>query len=125
MSTIEELNNEIRKLQIENDPYKEQLTNLLLKQSTEQLDAEQKRELVDQIKIFDKRISENNQIILQNKKQIEEKEKQITVQIEEKEKRITAQIKEKEKRDTLDKQLQINLEISRNQGKSAASIDSL
>ena len=93
MSTIEELNNEIRTLQDENNPYKKQLTKLLLKQTTEQqLDAEQERKLDDQIKIFDKRISDNNQLILQNKKQ------------------ITAQI---------------NLEISRNQGKSAASIDSL
>ena len=45
-----------------------------------------------------------------NNQQIIEKEKQIT---------------EQEKRDTLDKQLQNNLELSRNQGKSAASIDSL
>ena len=93
MSTIVELNNEIRKLQKKNDPWEKQLTTLLLKQTTEQqLDAEQERKLDDQIKIFDKRISDNNQLILQNKKQ------------------ITAQI---------------NLEISRNQGKSAASIDSL
>ena len=54
-------------------------------------------------KIASSCISANNQ-------QIIEKEKQIT---------------EQEKRDTLDKQLQNNLELSRNQGKSAASIDAL
>ena len=114
MSTIDELNNEIRTLQNENNPYKEQLTKLLLKQTTEELNAEQKKELADQIKIIDKRISENNQLILQTELRIIEQEKRITVQIE-----------EKEKRDTLDKQHRNNLKLSRNQGKAAASIDSL
>lgn len=94
MSTIKELNDEIQVLWKKNDHLEEQLTKLRLKQSTEQLDADQKRELVDQINIFDKRISENNQIILQNKQQI-----------------------------TVDKQ--ISLELIKNQGKSAASTDSL
>ena len=70
MSTIDELNNEIRTLQKKNDPWEEQLTKFLLKQTTEVLNAEQERKLDDQIKIFDKRISENNQLILENKRQI-------------------------------------------------------
>ena len=108
MSTINELNEEIRTWQNENNTYKEQLTKLLLKRSTEQqLDSDQKQELADDIKSVRTTISENKQLILQNKKL------------------ITAQTVEKEKRDTLDKQLQNNLELSRNQGKSAASIDSL
>ena len=85
MSTIDDLNNQILTLQNENDPYKKQLTKLLRKQSTKQLTAEQKRELDVEIDKVDKRISANNQIILQKEKQItaeketnNEKEKQIT-----------------------------------------------
>ena len=70
MSTIDQLNRENRKLQDENDPYKEELTLLFLKRRTEQLNEEQRRELDDEIKIIDKRISENNKIIIENKKQI-------------------------------------------------------
>ena len=70
MSTIDQLNRENRKLQDENDPYKEELTLLFLKRRTEQLNEEQRRELDDEIKIIDKRISENIKIIIENKKQI-------------------------------------------------------
>ena len=70
MSTIDQLNRENRKLQDENDPYKEELTLLFLKRRTEQLNDEQQRRLDDLIKIIDKRISENNKIIIENKKQI-------------------------------------------------------
>jgi hypothetical protein len=129
MSTIDELINENRMLQKKNDTLEEQLTKLFFKRrSTDlQLNAAQKQELDDQIKILDKRISENNLFILEKEKQITaqmaEKGKRDTAQIVEKEKQITAQIVEKEKRDTLE--LQNNLELSRSQGKSAASIDSL
>ena len=108
MSAIDVLNSEIRELQSENDPHKKHLTKLLLKQSNEQLNEVQKRELDDEIKSADKRISEINQIII-------EKEKQIT--------KINAQIEEQEKRMTLDKQItmeQIKLERIKNQGKSTA-----
>ena len=70
MSTIDQLNRENRKLQDENDPYKEELTLLFLKRRTEQLNDEQQRRLDDLIKIIDKRISENIKIIIENKKQI-------------------------------------------------------
>ena len=68
MSAIDVLNSEIRELQSENDPHKKHLTKLLLKQSNEQLNGEQKRELDDEIKSADKRISEINQIIIEKEK---------------------------------------------------------
>jgi hypothetical protein len=70
MSTIDELNNEILTLQNENDPNKKQLTILLLKRSTEELNAEQERKLDDEIKEIRRSISENNQIIIEKLKQI-------------------------------------------------------
>ena len=69
-------------------------------------------------------IASNNRLIEEFTAQITEQQKQIT----EKEKRITAQITEQEKRMSFDKQIileQITLERTKNQGKSAASTDSL
>ena len=68
MSAIDVLNSEIRELQSENDPHKKHLTKLLLKQSNEQLNEVQKRELDDEIKSADIRISEINQIIIEKEK---------------------------------------------------------
>ena len=76
MSTIDELNSKIRMLEGESNVYKEQLTTLHLKQSTEHVTAEQER-LDDHIKFVrisisenNKKISELNQIILQKERQI-------------------------------------------------------
>ena len=119
MLTIDELNNEILTLQNENDPYKKQLTKLLRKQSTEQLTAEQKGELADEIKSVRTTISENNQIIIQNKKQITARERQIAAdketnknQITEKAKQITA---DKEKDAARERQIATDKETNMNQ----------
>ena len=112
MATVNPLKNEILELQKENDPYKKQLTALLLKQSTEQLNAEQKRELAANIQVVNSRISENNQLILVKENQILVKENQIL---------------ESKKQIAADKQIQLELikneglELIKNQGKSTAS----
>ena len=77
MSTIDELedeirnlNDEIRKLKNEIDPYREQLTELLKQSTGQQLDAELKQ-------VIDSRISANHQIIIAKENQILAKENQI------------------------------------------------
>jgi len=93
MTTIEQLIDEIRALQIKVDEFETQLTNLL-NEGIEGTIAEQKQLM---IKYFGDRISDiNNQILVKDKliaaKEIE-KDKQITAEKEkeaEKEKQITA-----------------------------------
>ena len=76
MSTIDKLNSNRGMLEGENNVYKEQLTTLHLKQSTEHVTAEQER-LDDEIKLVrisigenNKKFSEINQIILHKERQI-------------------------------------------------------
>lgn len=69
MSTIDGLINEILTLRKKNDPWEKKLL-ALVEQRTEQLTAEQKRELDVEIDKVDKRISENNQSIIEKEKQI-------------------------------------------------------
>ena len=77
MTTMEQLNNEIRALQDKNVLWETQLTELLRKRRIEELEADQKQELADDIKSVRKTISDNNDQILENKKQITAKERQI------------------------------------------------
>ena len=111
---------DIEKLRNENEVYKKQVLGGALNENLE-------RDICN-------RISANNRQILEKEKQITaqiiEQEKQITAQIIEQGnqrilemQKITAQIEEKIKRIRLERQL--NLELSRNQGKSAVSTDSL
>ena len=101
MPTIDELYNDVLQLEQKSNPWEEKLL-ALVQQSNEHLNAEQKRELTNEIKIVRNTISEYNQRIIL------------------KERQIAAQIEEKEKRDTSDNQLQNNLELLlRNQGKSS------
>ncbi len=88
-----ELKEEIVKLKNENKEYEANLIKLR-QQKQETSDSERKSDLAAEIRFFEGSKSAND-------RQIEEKEKQIT----------------------LDRQ--INLELIRNQGKSAASTDSL
>ena len=69
MSTIDGLINEILTLRKKNDPWEKKLL-ALVEQRTKQLTAEQKRELDVEIDKVDKRISENNQSIIEKEKQI-------------------------------------------------------
>ena len=74
MVTIDQLKNEILELR---GSWEEKLL-ALFQQSTEQLSAEQKRDLDTKIQIVNSRISENNQIITEKEKQITAKENQIS-----------------------------------------------
>ena len=67
---MEQLNNEIRALQDKNVLWETQLTELLRKRRIEELDADQKQELADDIKSVRKTISDNNDQILEKEKQI-------------------------------------------------------
>ena len=133
-----ELKEKIVKLRNENKGYETNVITLQ-QQKQETSDSEKKNDLAARIQFFEGRISANDRQIEANDRQLEEKEKQITAQIKEQEKRTTAQIEEQEKRNTAqieeqekrtteqEKQTtfdrQINLELIRNQGKSAASSD--
>ena len=77
MTTIEQLNKEIRALQDKNVLWEAQLTELK-SQRNDELSVEKKQDLADEIKINRTSISDNNAQILVKEKQILEKEKQIT-----------------------------------------------
>ena len=121
MPTIDELYNDVLQLEQKSNPWEEKLL-ALVQQSNEHLNAEQKRELTNEIKIVRNTISEYNRNISEKNQMIIAKERQIATHKETnlaKERQITAQIEEQEKRNTSDNQLQNNLELLRNQGKSS------
>jgi hypothetical protein len=101
---IEKCEKEILELRKENKGYEAKLITLR-QQKQKASDSERKNDLAAEIQFLQDRISANDR------------------QLDEKEKRITAEITADKQQIILDKQ--IRLQLLQNQGKSAASTDSL
>ena len=76
---ISDIKKKIVKLEEENDSYKKELITLRNEQKNTRLDEDNEKKIVERIQTVDRRITDNNQLILVKENQILEDKKQVTL----------------------------------------------